>query len=286
MDVATLSTSGENSLLPALRGELERAESALLCVAFVESPGVHLLNSQLERLGADARLLMTTVFKSRTSALGKLHQLGVGVSILNPPSGTYHPKVYLARRGNEASMVVGSSNLTGGLVNNVEAGVLIRGRMDDEPLRKAWEWGEELWRDPRAQRWTPSLAGAMEEEEQFDPVLFQLLGDLIRREGNRFMTLGPDPRPNAVRELTPTGIYVDTNATRKKRTPPQLIPAWMFTLAWDYLRSHGSLSNAYLVASDGLNVKRSSAICAILSRLPGVRLRPGGRIVLEHGPQS
>jgi hypothetical protein len=44
----------------------------------------------------------------------------------------------------------------------------------------------------------------------------------------------------------------------------------MFTLAWDYLRTHGLLSNRYLLATDGLNVKRSSAVCAILARLPGV----------------
>jgi light-regulated signal transduction histidine kinase (bacteriophytochrome) len=31
----------------------------------------------------------------------------------------------------------------------------------------------------------------------------------------------------------------------------------MFTLAYDYLRTHGHLTNRYLVATDGLNVKRS-----------------------------
>jgi hypothetical protein len=44
----------------------------------------------------------------------------------------------------------------------------------------------------------------------------------------------------------------------------------MFKLAWDYLRRHERLSNRYLLATDGLNVKRWSAVCAILAKLPGV----------------
>jgi len=70
--------------------------------------------------------------------------------------------------------------------------------------------------------------------------------------------------------VTPAGLYVETESSRNKGSPPQLIPAWMFTLAWGYLRTHGELSNRYLLTTDGLNVKRSSAVCAILSRLLGV----------------
>jgi hypothetical protein len=46
----------------------------------------------------------------------------------------------------------------------------------------------------------------------------------------------------------------------------------MFQLAWDYLTSHGSLTNRHLLATDGLNVKRSSAVMAILARLPDVEV--------------
>jgi len=47
--------------------------------------------------------------------------------------------MYLARRGSAAIAVIGSSNLTGGLVNNIEAAVLLRGRPDDLPVRAAWD---------------------------------------------------------------------------------------------------------------------------------------------------
>ena len=63
------------------------------------------------------------------------------------------------------------------------------------------------------------------------------------------------------------------------------MPAWMIQTAWDHLRARGSLTN--LLSNKGLNVKRSSAVCALLSRLPDVevtssraiqlRLRHGGR---------
>lgn len=55
-------------------------------------------------------------------------------------------------------------------------------------------------------------------------------------------------------------FYVETESSRPKGKPPQLIPAWMMTLAWNYLRTHGQLSNRHLLATDGLNVKRSGAV--------------------------
>ena len=44
----------------------------------------------------------------------------------------------------------------------------------------------------------------------------------------------------------------------------------MFNVAWDYLAANGRLTNRYLRAGDGLNVKPSSAVCAVLAHLPGV----------------
>ena len=77
-------------------------------------------------------------------------------------------------------------------------------------------------------------------------------------------------KPNRVTALMPTGLYVETEASRGKGSRAQLIPAWMFTLAWDCLHTHGRLTNRYLLAPDGLDVKRSNVVCAILAKLPGV----------------
>jgi hypothetical protein len=40
----------------------------------------------------------------------------------------------------------------------------------------------------------------------------------------------------------------------------------------DYLQAHGSLTNRLLLDKDGLNVKRSSFVCALLARLPNVQV--------------
>ncbi len=53
----------------------------------------------------------------------------------------------------------------------------------------------------------------------------------------------------------------------------------MFNLAWDRLRTHGTLSNSELL--NDLRVHRSSAVCAILARLPQIQRVAGKEIVLR-----
>jgi hypothetical protein len=269
VQLTTLTTTGDDGLHRGVRSALDGADEALLRVAFVQNAGVHQLRGRLEPLGLCARLMHTTAFTECSTALGMARELGAQVGILNPPSGTYHPKVYLARQGGELRVVVGSANLTGGLVNNVEAAVMLRGTAADEPIRTAWEFGESLWADPRRSVWSRVDEGAPD-EETFPPELYAQLVAAVAANQQAFLTLGPTPKRNLVHEVTPAGPYVETDASRAKGNLPQLIPAWMFTLAWDYLRTHGQLSNRYLLATEGLNVKRSSAVCAILARLQGV----------------
>jgi len=223
VQVTTLTTAGDNELLKGVRAALDGADAALLCVAFVQKAGVHLLRGQLEQLGGRARLLHTTTFTECSTALGMARDLGTQVGILNPPSGTYHPKVYLARRGDELRAVVGSPNLTGGLVNNVEAAVMLRGTSADEPIRAAWEFGESLWANPRRSVWTPPVEGAPD-EETFSPELYAQLVAAVAANQRVFLTLGPTPKRNLVHEVTPAGLYVETDASRAKGNPPQLIP--------------------------------------------------------------
>lgn len=87
MDVETVTTA-DRSLLPAVRGVLNRAEHALLCVAFVQEKGLYLLEKELKALagrGGASRLLVTKVFDTTTDAgLTLAHELGMAVRILNP----------------------------------------------------------------------------------------------------------------------------------------------------------------------------------------------------------
>jgi len=278
--VATVTTS-DRSLLHAVRSTLTGAEEALLCVAFVQEKGIHLLEKELESLHrrrAPARLLVTTTFKTTSMpALGMARKLGLAVRVLNPGSGsTFHPKLYLGRTGRSASAVIGSANLTGGLATNLEVGVALEGRRDDQPIARAWEWAESLWDHRRVEPWQPE-ATAEPEPEVIEPALLAAISAEWRRDP-LFRTLRRGSR-DLVTDVTPGAVYVETDSTRKKGTGPRPVEAWMLNLAWDHLRTHGRLTNAELL--DDLRVHRSSAVCALLARVPGVRVKGTGPITLE-----
>ncbi len=279
VQVETVTTS-DRSLLHAVRSTLDGAEQAFLCVAFVQEKGLHLLEKELDALRrrrVRSRLLVTTTFQTTSaSALAMANGLGLEVRVLNPGSGrTFHPKLYLGSRPGADTAVIGSANLTGGLATNFEAAVALRGTRDDAPLARAWAWAEDLWSDDRVEPWTPRAAEGV--EEPFEPALYAALLAEVRRK-RVFQTLGPSPRVNRVVDLTPVEVHVETERSRS-RGGAEAIPAWMFNLAWDRLRTHGTLSNGELL--NDLRVHRSSAVCAILARLPHVERVPGREIVLR-----
>jgi HKD family nuclease len=279
VQVETVTTS-DGSLLRAVRSTLADAAEVFLCVAFVHERGLHLIERELEALQrrrVRARLLMTTHFgMGAPTAVGRARRLGLEVRVLNPgPGQTFHPKLYLADGSAHARAVIGSANLTAGLATNVEVAVALRGTRTDPPLADAWSWAERLWRDERT-----SLATALVAEpaaEPFETTLFALLASEVRRDP-LFVTLGPTPRPNRVVDLTRLEVYVETERSRATAGRAEPIPAWMFNIAWDRLRTHGTLSNRQLL--EDLRVHRSSAVCAMLARLPNVDRLPGREIVL------
>jgi hypothetical protein len=279
VDVVTVTTS-DRSLLQAVRATLDGADRAFLCVAFVQEKGLHLLAKELEdlrRRRVPSRLLVTTTFETTTgSALAMASGLGLDVRVLNPGSGkTFHPKLYLSESGSGASAVIGSANLTGGLATNLEAAVVLRGRRDDIPIGSAWSWAEALWEDPRVQLWQSRTGEAR--EEAFEPDLYRALRAEVRRDP-LFKTLSQG-RPNRIVELTPVEALVETGRSLQRTGGAESIPAWMFNLAWDRLRSLGELTNRQVL--DDLRVHRSSAVCAILARVPGVERMPGKEIALR-----
>lgn len=285
MRVETVTTS-DQTLLAAVRATLKRAEDAFLCVAFVQEKGLHLLEpelAELQRRKARTRLLVTTTFQTTSpGALGMATRLGLEVRVLNPGAGkTFHPKLYLGNGGSEAQAVIGSANLTGGLFSNFEAAVALSGSARDEPIARAWAFAEDLWSDERVEPWTPSVAEA--EEESFLPELYAAMKAEVQRDPI-FLTLGPRPKPNLVVRLTRAAVYVETERSRGRTGGAEEIPAWMFNLAWERLRTHGRLSNIELL--NHLRVHRSSAVCAILGRLGRfVERAPGREIVLRwRGP--
>ncbi len=58
-----------------------------------------------------------------------------------------------------------------------------------------------------------------------------------------------------------------------------------FRSQWDWLDAHGTLTNRFLLSNDGLNVKRSIFVCALLARVQNVELVSKHPIALKklHG---
>lgn len=57
------------------------------------------------------------------------------------------------------------------------------------------------------------------------------------------------------REMDLTDALGGIVARYARASRPRLVPAWRLQVAWDDLHVHGELTNRYLLATDGLNVK-------------------------------
>ncbi|MDP9404461.1 MAG: hypothetical protein M3P85_14320 [Actinomycetota bacterium] len=116
--------------------------------------------------------------------------------------------------------------------------------------------------------------------EQLDGWLEAELRELEQAEG-QVVTLASG-KPNRIERVDGSGVLVSTGASEAKGSGPQLVPALMLNIAWRHLRSTGSLTYRHLLSPDGLNVKRSSAVCALLARLPGVEVVSSRPIELRY----
>jgi hypothetical protein len=199
--------------------------------------------------------------------------------VLNPGGATYHPKVFLGRCGRQVHAVVGSANLTSGLVANVEAAIAMRGTLDDLAHVALWSWAEGVWSDPRAAAWIPKPDDSA--EEAIEPELLEQITIAIGAMPIVY-TLGPSPKPNYISQITPSGIWVETDRSRTRHEGPQLVPPRMLNLAWDALRANGRLSNRELLHE--MRIHRSSFVCTLLARLPGVTVESTSPIVLRYSP--
>lgn len=211
-------------MLAAVRSALDHCSQALLCVAFAQTRGVHLLAKELERASArgNARVMVTTFGSTAPAALAAIRETGADLRVLNPVGGTYHPKVYLGRTA-----------------NSIHAGL-------DEPI---------------------------------EPELLAMLA-AVARDNPRVYTLGSAAAENVVADVTASGLWVKTARSRERSTGAQLVPPRMLNLAWDTLRARGRLSKREML--EELRIHRSSFVCAVLARLPGVTVDPGRTIVLRY----
>jgi hypothetical protein len=274
VDVAS---AHDGTLLEGIRRGLRGADRSLLCVAFTSDAGINLLGKELRQLGPRARLMVTTAFGSTSQGgLATAQQWGVQVRVRNPSGGTYHPKLYASQHGDQTTAVIGSANLTGGLVCNVELATILRGPADDTVLARVQAWGEAEWE--RGQPFDATIAPPAPPPLEAD--LHALIEAALARDPIlRTLATGAQ---NEVTAISADGLHVHTARTRTRGEGAQLVPGWMIRLAWDYLQAHGALDNRKLL--NDLRVHRSSAVLALLARLPGVEATQGTLIgVRLHG---
>ena len=278
--VTFVAARNRDTLLPSLRTSTAEATDLLWCVAFVSVAGVHLVERELKQVPGRKRLLATGVFggEGTRAALSYATGLGMDVRVLNVSGGTYHPKIYLFD-GAERRGLVGSANLTGGLICNVEAALWLDGT-SHEALDDVNLLGEELWEHPAAQPWRVGSHLAPQ-ESMSEQLLAMLL--LAMPEGSIVPTLA-SPRPNRIAALTADAVWVETERTAARGSGPQRVPGWMLQLAYDRLRSHGTLTNTALLSD--FRVHRSSFVCAALALLPGVDLVSRSPITLHWTQRS
>jgi hypothetical protein len=267
-----VSTWPGKDLLPSLRSTLAAGDEGLLCVAFVNRKGVALLAEELSQLveRGHCRLLLTSVFGGGDSgvtapAAQGLLEIGVDLRVLNWTGGTYHPKMFLTRRRGSSQGLIGSGNLTSGLLSNVETGIHLRGPVGWEPLRDAWRVAEQLWEHPQTKAWSGACQTGPE------PMTESLLSMLLEHvgPGSEVRTIAGG-KPNLIVEISAEGVWVETESSRRKGVGPQRVDPWMLDLAWAELTSAGEVSNDWLL--NKRRVHRSSFVCAALAHMPGVHV--------------
>jgi len=148
-------------VLPTLTKAVEASKQARFAVAFVSKGGLDLVSHALETClshGGKAEFLVgLDLTTSEPEAVWSMYELcrkkhGVAMYCYAnlERSSVYHPKLYLMHSGEEATAIVGSSNLTeGGLKRNVEINTLIQASIDEEIVSDLFDVYDKLKFHPK-----------------------------------------------------------------------------------------------------------------------------------------
>ncbi len=163
---SSLLTNDDGGLGGALRTLVAGSTRVSVAVAFARQSGLREIEA-LERGGRAVQFLAGTDFQqTEVELLDRLSETPgcetrafLGARLHGGATRTFHPKVYLGEREDgQAMAIVGSANFTrGGLRQNHEAAVLLRGDRGEAPLVEIRAYIERLWADPFSVRVTPEL---------------------------------------------------------------------------------------------------------------------------------
>lgn len=133
---------------------LEPADELWIAVAFMKLSGLRKLKNELKSLAENGSQI--TVVVGRNFAISEPDALRVLLKMSNHYPGfrlflakmnkqTFHPKIYLSRKGNTFKMLTGSANLTdGGFTTNHEASIFVEGKVKSEIWTDAMTFFEQV----------------------------------------------------------------------------------------------------------------------------------------------
>lgn len=155
----------EPRLYRAIREHIGDMNSVDIAVAYVKRSGIELLKDYLE--SKNIRLVTGFGFNlTEPEALEELIDLGAKIKVFGERKN-FHPKIYLLK-DNRVFCSFGSSNLSGGgLLDNIEANICLKGSSDETSIKSALDFYEKsLWDSPLAVSLTEEI---LQEYERFRP---------------------------------------------------------------------------------------------------------------------
>lgn len=177
----SLTDNVTKKLVDVLEPQLSQAKELRFGVAFVKYSGFSLIersiNMCLENRGRVEFLVGLDFRTTEPKVLRTLCMISkwgnLNIFCFSDPSTNdtpvYHPKIYLVRKGNDALISIGSSNLTaGGLRDNIEVNTIIEANAKEEIVSDAYEIYNRL--KFQKGRFEPSLDYIAEYEEAYKSI--------------------------------------------------------------------------------------------------------------------
>jgi HKD family nuclease len=120
---------------------LETCDKASIAVAYIKGSGVNIISKCISNKSSNLtpEISIITGFDfSITDPDALLELIDMGVECYALIDNNFHPKLYIFENGDDATLIVGSSNLSkGGLISNHEVNVIIKGKASEGPIKDA-----------------------------------------------------------------------------------------------------------------------------------------------------
>jgi HKD family nuclease len=136
MEIGLIDNS-KNTVAETLSSLLRQSEDIRIAVAFISRDGLSQIDDSLTcalakgarvefLVGMDAHATDPKAIRYLYSMTNENPLVSLFCFVADSPASIYHPKLYLTRRENDATAIIGSSNLTRrGISENVEVNVLL-----------------------------------------------------------------------------------------------------------------------------------------------------------------